>query len=267
MRYAIVGYGRMGRSIEAVAAGRGHQLVAVVTPGAGARRRAPRIDANALRGAEVAFEFTAPASAEKNVVALLAAGVAVVSGTTGWDPASRTVARALERFHGALLVAPSFSLGMNLFFRVVSGCARAVGRSGLYDPFIVECHHRGKADAPSGTARRLAALVLEADPRPLAVLEGTPRGRLAPGTVHVASVRAGHEPGTHTVGFDGEHDVITLTHRSRGRSGLALGAVLAGEWLRRRSGRRTFEEVLGDLIRPTGRRTRGVGGGRGGRER
>jgi len=267
MRYALVGYGRMGRAIESAAAGRGHELVGVVDPGVGDRPGVPRLDARALRGAEVAFEFTAPGAAEENVLALLALRVAVVCGTTGWDPSSRRVARALERFRGALLVAPNFSLGMSVFVRVVSDCARALGRLGGYDPFVVECHHRGKADAPSGTARRLAEAVREGSPRPLAVCEGNPRGRVAPGAIHLASVRAGHEPGVHTVGFDGEHDVITLTHRSRGRSALALGAVLAGEWLRGRSGRRTFEEVVGELVRPSRRPARVAGRSRGGRRR
>ncbi len=254
MRYALVGYGRMGHEVESIASRRGHERVAVVGPGARGPRATGKIDGATLRGAEVAFEFSEPSAAEDNVVALLAAGAAVVCGTTGWDSSSARVAGAVRRSRGALLVAPNFSIGMNLFFRVVSETARALASSGQYDPFVVESHHRAKADAPGGTARRLGELILAADPGLRRLQEGNPPGPLAPGTVHVASVRAGHEPGTHTVGFDGEHDVITLTHRARARSGLALGAVLAGEWLLGRRGRHAFDEVVEDLLarRPAG---------------
>jgi len=265
MRYALVGYGRMGRAIESVAASRGHELVAVIDPAIQAPLAASRIGIATLRGAEVAFEFSTPGSAEGNVAALLGAGLAVVCGTTGWALSSPRVARALARSRGRLLVAPNFSGGMSLFARVVSDWSRALGRSGLYDPFVLECHHREKADAPSGTARQLAERIAQADPRRPAVWVGNPNGKLPAGTIHVASVRVGHEPGTHTVGFDGEHDVITLTHRARGRSALALGAVLAGEWLRGRPGRHTFEEVVADLLRRRPRRGPGTVKGRRGR--
>jgi 4-hydroxy-tetrahydrodipicolinate reductase len=138
---------------------------------------------------------------------------------------------------------------VNLFFRIVDAAARTLGRPGLYDPFVQESHHRGKVDAPSGTARRLAAIVIDADPRFDAVLEGHPEGRIPPGTLQVVSTRAGAEPGTHRVGFDGPHDLIALEHRARGREGLALGAVLAAEWLEGRSGMHGFDEVLDAILR------------------
>jgi 4-hydroxy-tetrahydrodipicolinate reductase len=141
---------------------------------------------------------------------------------------------------------------MALFSEVAAEAARRFLAAGGYDPFVVEFHHRGKKDAPSGTAQALAAAVASAG-EGRDVVVGLPSGPVAPGAVHVASVRAGHETGTHTVGFDGENDVVTLTHRTRGRAGLALGAVLAAEWVRTRRGVHGFDRVIADLVRGGGR--------------
>jgi 4-hydroxy-tetrahydrodipicolinate reductase len=244
VKYALIGYGRMGRAIEQQAAGRGHIRTASVDPAAGD----PPLDPRRLGGARVAFEFTTPDSAEGNALALLEGGISVVCGTTGWTPSDglRETARTAD---AGFLLAPNFSVGVNLFFRVVDHAARAYAALGLHDPFIQEVHHRGKVDAPSGTARRLAAIVLDADPRFESVLEGHPEGRLPPGKLQVVSTRAGAEPGTHRVGWDGEHDLVTLEHRARGREGFALGAVLAAEWLEGRRGIHALDEMLDAVLR------------------
>lgn len=221
MRLAIVGYGRMGRAIEAVAISRGHE---VASRGS--------VEAALAGDVAAAFEFTRPDVASANVRALLAGGVPVVCGTTGWDPSDPEVARAAAEGGVAAVVAPNFSPGMNLFARIVRDAAGMLVARGLYDPWIVERHHGGKRDAPSGTALRLAGAIEEAS------------GRRPP----VAAIRAGHEPGLHAIGFDGEHDAIELTHRARGRSGFALGAVLAAEWLPGRKGIHAFDAVLGDFL-------------------
>jgi 4-hydroxy-tetrahydrodipicolinate reductase len=233
----------MGRAVEETAAGRGHACAAIIDPAG----HAATLDANDLGGARMAFEFTLPDAAEQNVRALVEGGVSVVCGTTGWAPADDLDAAAKAAGAGCI-VAPNFSLGVNLFFRIVDSAARALGKLGLHDPFVHESHHRGKLDAPSGTARRLAEIVIDADPRLEAVLEGHPEGRIPPGRLQVVSTRAGAEPGTHRVGFDGAHDLITLEHRARGREGLALGAVLAAEWLEQRPGLHGFDEVLDGIL-------------------
>ncbi len=253
MRFALVGYGKMGREIESVAVARGHRLVSVIDPEGGFPRSASAVSRRALRDAEVAFEFTEPSAAEENVVALLEGGVAVVCGTTGWDAGAGRVARAARRSGRGVVIAPNFSIGMALFAEVVAEAARRFVAAGRYDAYVLEAHHRAKLDAPSGTGRRLAAIVAGASRKPAPVVEGTPDGGVAPGAVHVASVRAGHEAGVHTVGFDGPHDVVTLTHRARGRSGLAAGAVLAAEWLKNRGGVHEFGEVMRSLVRKGGR--------------
>jgi 4-hydroxy-tetrahydrodipicolinate reductase len=246
MNYVLVGHGRMGKAIDVQAAARGHRRVAIIDPAAPGDAVAV-LGRDRIAGADVAFEFTEPAAAAANVAALLEAGLATVCGTTGWEVTPR-VRRALDQSSAGLVLAPNFSVGMNLFFRIVDHAARLCGALRLYEPFVHEAHHRGKKDVPSGTAKRLASIVLEADPRVEAVCEGHPRGALADGTLQVVGLRAGREPGSHTVGFDGEHDKITLCHGARSREGFALGAVLAAEWLGRRRGLHGFDEVLQSFL-------------------
>jgi len=248
VKVAIVGYGRMGREFEAAAVSRGHAVVARIDVAGGGRGVARRLDPASVRRADVAFEFTAPAAAEANVIALLEAGVAVVCGTTGWGSSSRAVAAASRRARRGVVIAPNFSVGMTLFSRLVAEAAGRFLAAGGYDPFVLEAHHRGKIDAPSGTALALASAVAAAGPAKAEVVAGLPSGRVRPGAVHVASLRAGLEPGTHTVGFDGVHDVVTLCHRARDRGGLAIGAVLAAEWIVGRSGVHGFERVVAEGI-------------------
>jgi len=241
MRYALVGYGRMGRAIEEQAARRGHELVATFDPEQGLGGSS--LDQAALGGAEVAFEFSTPAAAESNVNALVGAGLGVVCGTTGWVPDGPLLEAAGRGPHG-VVIAPNFSIGMNLFYRLTREAGRLFGSAALHDAYVVETHHRGKRDCPSGTARQLAEILIEVDPRLDTVQEGNPPDRLAEGAIHVASVRAGAEPGTHVVGFDGPIDRITLQHSARSREGFALGAVRAGEWIRGLPGLHAFDALL-----------------------
>jgi len=256
MRYALVGCGRMGDAIDAVAARRGHVRAAAIDRTAAARLGDTGAAGDLLAGAEVAFEFTIPSAAEANLIALLRASVPVVCGTTGWSP-SPEVARAIAESTAGAVVAPNFSPGMWVFSRLVRRAGADLARLGLHRPWILEMHHASKQDAPSGTARALAATLLEVDPRLRRVVEGNAAGGIPEDSLHVASLRAGREPGTHTVGFDGALDRITLTHRAAGREGFALGAVLAAEWIVGRRGLHGVGSVMEAL----------VGGGAGATER
>lgn len=255
MNYAIVGYGRMGRAIEAQADRRGHRRAVAFDLRAQGRRIRRNVDPAAFGDVEVAFEFTAPAQARANLETIAAAKVSAVCGTTGWK-VDRALSRAFEEAGRGAVVAPNFSVGMTLFYRVVREAARRFGALGLYQPYVTEHHHAGKVDAPSGTAIRLAEIVRRADPRHPEVISGPLEGPLPDGSVHVSAIRAGFEAGTHRVGFDGEHDVVELRHSARSRSGFALGAVLAAEWLvaTGATGVHGFDAVLDDLVRTGGRR-------------
>jgi 4-hydroxy-tetrahydrodipicolinate reductase len=237
----------MGRAIEDQADKRGHRRAAIIDSSPELPSARSTVGKESLAGAEVAFEFTAAGAAEANVTALLEAGVCVVCGTTGWQPSPALEAAARESAAG-VVIAPNFSVGMNLFYRLVREAGMLFGAVGLHEPFVFESHHRGKLDAPSGTARKLASILVGAVPGLQEAVEGNPQGRLPAGTLHVASLRAGHEPGSHTVGFDGEFDKIVLSHAARSRAGFALGAVLAAEWIRGRRGLHGFEEVLQEKI-------------------
>lgn len=243
MNYALVGRGRMGRAIAGQAERRGHTCVATFDSAAASAG----IDGERLADAVVAFEFTQGPAAERNATALLRAGCSVVCGTTGWIP-SNALRELAARCSCAFMLAPNFSLGVQLFFRIADDAARRIAKLGLHEPYVHEAHHRGKRDMPSGTARRLAEILLEADPRLTDVLEGHHDGVLAPGVLQVTSIRAGAEPGRHTLGFDGAHDTITLSHRARSRDGFALGAVLAGEWIAGRSGWQSFDGAVDEFL-------------------
>jgi len=219
----------MGRAVQAQAQARGHVCVAEVDPAAGD----PPLAAGRLGGARIAFEFTAQTAAEENVRALLEGGISVVCGTTGWAP-SDTLREIAGQADAGFILAPNFSVGVNLFFRLVDHAARAFAALGLHDPFVHESHH---------------PIIVDADARLESVVEGHPEGRLAAGSLQVVSTRAGFEPGTHRVGWDGPHELVTLEHRARGREGLALGAVLAAEWLEGRRGIHELDEMLDAVMR------------------
>lgn len=243
MRIALVGYGRMGHEVERLAGETGHDVVARVDAGDALTREA-------LGGAEVAVEFTLPEAAPDNLVRLAELGVPTVCGTTGWDEASALarVRDAAQAGGVGVLHAPNFSLGVALFTRVVRRAARLADALGRYDVHLHEAHHRHKADAPSGTARLLADLLV-------AEVGAKARWALAPGegpadaeVLGVSVARAGEIPGTHTVAFEGPHDRIVLTHEARNRGGFARGALDAAAWIRDRTGLFTLDDWVADTF-------------------
>jgi 4-hydroxy-tetrahydrodipicolinate reductase len=242
MRIALVGYGRMGRAVEQASVARGHEVVARIDLADNPDGRG--IVAETLNGADVAVEFSVPEAAPANITALAACGSDVVSGTTGWYDRLEEVRAAVKAADSGLIYAPNFSLGMQLFFRLVRLAARLSDRLEGYDAYVLEAHHRRKQDHPSGTARRLAEILL-------AELSGKERwelglreGPIDPAVLQVSAVRAGEIPGTHTVGLEGLDDRIEVRHEARGRAGFARGAVAAAEWIRGRSGIFTLDDML-----------------------
>jgi 4-hydroxy-tetrahydrodipicolinate reductase len=227
MRIVIVGDGKMGRAVAALALTRGHTLHAVIGGAENAGGRA--LTAERLAGAEVAVEFTQPGAVVANLERLIEAGIPTVTGTTGWQDDLPRVAALVERRGGALLHAANFSLGVHLFLRAAHDLARRFAGRAEFDAFILEEHHAGKLDAPSGTARQLQGRMREADgARPFPI----------------TSVRAGATPGTHIVAYDGVYDRVTLSHEARSRDGFAAGALAAAEWLPGHPGVHTVEDML-----------------------
>ncbi len=235
MRVAVVGLGRMGLEVQAALRERGHEPVPV--------RRGEAFPA----GCAVGIDFTRAEAVLPNLGAALAAGAAYVVGTTGWEAQLDEARAAVARSPLGLVHAANFSLGVNLYYRMVKDAARLMARFPEYDPYVLERHHRLKRDAPSGTARELAR-ILEGSGGPRRRATFSLDGALPPDAFHVAAVRAGGIVGEHTVGFDSGGDEILLEHRARSRRGFALGAVLAAEWLPGRRGLFPFEAVLDDLL-------------------
>ncbi len=236
MRIGLVGHGAMGREVEAVLAERGHQPV-IVTKGRGFPA-----------GCAVGIDFTVADAVPANVAAATRAGAHYVVGTTGWSDRLEEVRNAVQESGAGLVYAANFSLGVNLFYRVIKQSAALLAPFPQYDPYVLERHHRRKKDAPSGTAKVLAA-ILEAAGGTRTKSATSLDGTLAADAFHVASVRAGGIVGEHTVGFDSGDDEILLEHRARNRRGFAWGAVIAAEWIAGRTGVHTFEDVLDDLLR------------------
>lgn len=222
MRVALVGRGKMGRALHALAAERGLDVVAALG-------RGEPITASTLARADVAIEFTEPAAAADNARACVAAGVPVVVGTTGWLDALPALARDVAARGGRLLWSANFSVGVNAMLAVAAAAARALRGAG-FDAHLVETHHAAKKDKPSGTALMLARAVT------------TAWGAEIPTT----SVRVGHVPGTHTLVFDAPFEQVRLTHEARDRRVFAEGALVAARWLAARPepGVYTMQDVL-----------------------
>lgn len=227
MKIAIVGYGKMGRMIERIALSRGHEIAARFdldnnVGGAG-------LTAESLAGIDAAIEFSTPDTVLENVKRLVSLRVPTVVGTTGWYDRLDPVRDLVKTNEAALVYGANFSIGVNLFYKIVQNAAQMFSQYAQYDPYLLEAHHRFKKDAPSGTALVIADRIRES------YGERTPQA---------VAIRAGHIPGTHEVGFDSEADTITLTHTARSREGFAAGAVLAAELIRGRQGIFDFPELL-----------------------
>lgn len=215
----------MGRLVEAMAAAHGCEVAGIVTS-----RSAPgTIGAGGFGPVDVAVDFSLAAAVPVNVAELAARRVNVVIGTTGWQDKEAALRGLAERAGIGVLASPNFSLGMAVFLDAVRAAARGFRPLEDVGAWIHEAHHAAKKDAPSGTALALAAAMEQAGYRR---------------TINVSSTRAGSIPGTHTVGFDGSSETVTLTHVVRDRGVFAHGALEAAKWLKGRSGWFTMKDMM-----------------------
>jgi len=236
MRVAVVGYGKMGHEVDVVLHERGHTSAPI------------DLGEDFPEGCAVGIDFTQPDAVRANVARAMKSGTHYVIGTTGWSDEIAEVRRVVEESGGGAVYSANFSLGVNLFYRIVSSAAGVFSRVPEYDPYVFERHHRQKKDAPSGTAKVLAGILESASPTGRKALSNL-AGALPANSFHVAALRAGGIVGDHVVGFDSGGDEILLEHRSRSRRGFALGAVLAAEWIATRKGFHPFDAVLEDLLK------------------
>ena len=237
MNIALIGYGRMGHEIEEIAKKRGHTIKLIIDIDS-------RSDLNAekMRGIDAAIEFSQPEAAFENVSACLKLKVPVVSGTTGWLKDYDRAADLCRNYGTSFIHSTNFSIGVNLLFRLSSELAGKMKNYNDYRVSIEEIHHTKKLDAPSGTAITLA----EGISKQHAGYRGwTLEPEKADGKVPIKAIREGMVPGTHTITWDSEIDTLSLRHEARNRKGLALGAVVAAEFIHDRKGVFTMNDVLG----------------------
>jgi len=226
-KLALLGYGKMGKAIAALAPQRGFEVRLVMDIDVNAQGQG--ITPENLAGVDVCIDFTKPDAAFENIRRVAALGVNLVVGTTGWHDRLEEVRKIVEGAGVGMVYAANFSIGINLFYRLVRAASEIFAPFAMYDPYVIEAHHKFKVDAPSGTALEVK--------RQIQLALGN---REAP----VTSVRAGHFPGTHELGFDSEADTIVLRHTARGRQGFAEGALHAARWVIGKKGLFSFAEVL-----------------------
>lgn len=223
MRLLIVGYGRMGRLVDALSAEYGMEVVGRID-------ESPVQPPESWPAADVAIDFSIADAVPGNVRALAARRVNIVIGTTGWGAHEAAVRREVQAAGIGVVVAPNFALGVNLFAALAERAAELMAPHAEFGAWIHEAHHAAKRDAPSGTALSLEAALRH-------------RGYDRP--IDVSSTRAGSIPGTHTIGFDAAGETITLGHTARDRSGFARGALQAAQWVQGRQGWFGMKDVLG----------------------
>ena len=235
MKIALIGYGKMGHAIEQIALQRGHEIVSVIDV-----NNQEDFMSDAFKSADVAIEFSMPAVAMDNYRRAFAAGVPVVSGTTGWLehlPEIKEACKAGQTF----FYASNFSLGVNIFFALNKYLAKIMNDFPAYDVRMVETHHVHKLDAPSGTAITLAEGLIDNIERKNKWVEGK---EPAEDEIGICSVREGEVPGIHTVIYESDVDTISITHDAKSRMGFALGAVVAAEFTCGKKGFLTMQDML-----------------------
>jgi len=227
MNIAIVGYGKMGRMIERLAAERGVTIGLKLDEFNNANFSG--ITQDNFRGIDVAIEFSTPATVVGNIERIAALGVNLVIGTTGWQEQMPHVKSVVEQSNIGLVWSPNYSVGVNAFFRIVNAAAKLLADDAEYEAWGWEIHHSAKKDAPSGTLLKLIDEMRVA---------GYSRN------IDLSSNRAGKIPGTHEIGFDSSADTITLRHTARSREGFALGAIRAAQWVAGKKGFHEFGDIL-----------------------
>jgi 4-hydroxy-tetrahydrodipicolinate reductase len=237
MKIALIGYGKMGQAIEAIALQRGHEVVLKVS--------IDNLEDNTIehiRRADAAIEFTGPESAFENIIRCIDAGVPVVSGSTGWLDRYDEAATYCKQHNGSLLYASNFSVGVNIFFALNKKLASLMTSHSEYDVQMTEVHHTQKKDAPSGTAITLAEQILDNNKRKSKWVNHNSQQA---DELVILSERIDPAPGTHIVRYTSPVDDIEIKHTAHSRQGFATGAVLAAEFLHTRKGIFSMSDVLG----------------------
>jgi 4-hydroxy-tetrahydrodipicolinate reductase len=238
MRIALIGYGKMGKTIEEIAVQRGHEISLKINS------QHPLSIAN-LEDTDVAIEFTRPELAAEHITYCVDHQIPIVVGTTAWTEKLPELTNYVQKQNAALLHASNFSIGVNIFFEINKHLASLMSEHSEYKAQIDEIHHLQKLDAPSGTAISLANQILENNDSYFSWVLGEENApHTCEGQLGITSFRETDVPGTHTITYSSEIDTISITHEAHNRKGFALGAVIAAEFLYGKTGVFTMKDVL-----------------------
>lgn len=240
MKIALVGYGKMGHGIEDLISESGaHEIISISY-----RNPADKLDKDGIAKADVVVDFTSPEIVVETIKEISGMGKNMVVGTTGWYEELPKVKEIIKKSKTGLIYAQNFSIGANIFFQIVGFASALANKFGSYDVAGFEIHHTGKKDSPSGTARKLAGLIMENFPKKKRLETGRLDRQIEKDELHFASLRAGRNFGYHEIIFDSAADEIKLSHSAHGRRGFAEGAIVAAEFIKGKKGIYTFDEVF-----------------------
>ncbi len=240
MKIALIGFGNMGQEISNLINELGvHQVVSVSfkTP-------TEKLDKEGIKAADVAIDFSSPEIILYTIEEVLKLNTKMVVGTTGWYADIPKVKALVKKYNGGLIYGQNFSVGANIFFQIVGFAGSLFNRFGNYDVAGFEIHHTGKKDSPSGTAKKLAQVIMENFPGKKKLETGRLDRQIENDELHFASLRAGRNAGYHEVIFDSAADEVKLSHSAHGRRGFAEGAIVAAEFIKNKKGFHSFDEVF-----------------------
>lgn len=238
----------MGRMIRQKALAGGHEVPVIVDPDSTSEEVTAEDVASISAPVDVIIDFTAPHEVINNIERYGELKIPAVIGTTGWYEQMNRVAAIVDKSGIGLIWSSNFSLGVNLFFQLVKSAGRLMNRFPHYDAAIHECHHRHKADSPSGTAKTIGDIILTALDRKRLTVSELREGRIDKDALHISSTRCGSVPGFHRVIFDSDVDTIVLEHTARNREGFAEGALAAADWICGRKGMFSIDDMMESII-------------------
>ena len=247
MNISIIGYGKMGHEVEKTAKLKGINVASIVDP-TDNNATDKEVNEKSMRNVEVCIDFTNPNSVLNNVQKISKFKKNIVVGTTGWYDKLEEARGIVNKNKIGFIYAANFSIGVNIFFRIIENASKIINRFEDYDTYGYELHHNKKIDSPSGTAKTLGEILIKNIKRKNKLLFEKIDRKIEPNEIHFASMRAGFIPGIHVVGFDSSADTIELKHTARNREGFALGALMAAEWIKDKKGFYSVDDMLNEKI-------------------
>lgn len=240
MKIALIGYGNMGKEIETIIKNSpGDQIVSISYKSSNGK-----LDIEGISGADIAIDFTSAETVFDTAQKVLRLGIPLVIGTTGWYDKFKNLKKIVEQNNGACVYGQNFSIGANIFFHMLAYGANLVNAFENYDVYGFEIHHIGKKDSPSGTAKKISNILLDAVSSKKSAQFDRLNRVIGKDELHYSSIRGGRNPGRHDVIFDSVADEIHLSHQAHGRSGFAEGALLAARFIIGQKGLYSFDDIF-----------------------